>query len=182
MLELLTAPTAMRDAPDSNRPDPVLERLLRLRHENWARWVQEHWPEVRIADGVWSFQPLAGTPRLNAEACVTLGTLQPADVRVELLPGEPLPAGHPLQGGRPMFPVSALQNGRFRFAVNAPAHADDPARRWIVRVRPVRLLATVGDVAPVDGELREVPAETRRAGNRFGSRHERAQIAREVGA
>lgn len=177
MLDLLTARATTSPATIPDRPDPVLASLLRTRHENWAQWVSRHWAEVRVAEGIRALRWIAGSPRLNADACVTLGSLQPADVRVELLAAEPLPPGHPLRDGRMMFAVSALRNGRYRYAVNAPAAADDAAREWIVRVRPVRPLGVAGvaEAPPATQALRAAPVDDPRFGNQ-----RRASSAREV--
>lgn len=162
MLELTAAPTVPKTRPDPVPPVPLLSRLMLNRHENWARWVLRHWSEVAVLDGVESLEWIAGRPRLHAEVCLTLGTLQPADVRVELVPAEPLPDGHPLWHGRAMLSVACLQNGRCWFAVNAAADPDDAVRTWKVRVRPLRPLTGTADVSPLEYELEPVPAGTPR--------------------
>lgn len=132
------------------------------RHENWAAWLLSHWEEVGIVDGVRSLEWVAGRPRLHAEVSVVLGSLLPGDVRVELLPLEPLPDDHPLAHGRVMMRTARLRHERYWFALNTPAEPEDGERRWIVRVRPARSLVGIGDVAPVDLELDPVLAGSSR--------------------
>ena len=182
MLELMEAPSKAREAvdqrgPEFNAPSRVLHRL-----ENWGRWVLRHWREVQIDDGVFSSEQIAGRPRLHAEACISLGTLLPSDVRVELVPADPLPEGHPLWHGKAMFSVAALHNGRYWFAVNASADPADGERLWTVRVRPARPLIGFSEMPVVERSLDQVPAGTPRRRERreradFNLRREQAVSA-----
>jgi hypothetical protein len=146
----------VRDQPHSPAQIQPARRLSRL--ENWGRWVLRHWAEVAIEEGVFSREDIAGRPRLHAEACVILGPLCPADVRVELVPLEPLPDGHPLWHGKAMLSVAALRDGRCWFAVNTTADPADGDRRWTVRVRPARPLVGFSGAPGVARALERVPA------------------------
>ena len=122
-------------------PEPQAQARLTHQMENWAQWARHHWREVVISQAVCSLDWISSQPRLHARVCLSLGHLLPADIRVVLLPIEPLPANHPLAAGRPMFSIGAPTGGCHRFGVNARADAADSERRWLVRICPSRTFA-----------------------------------------
>ena len=161
MLEMTASPMTIADADDESLPAALTAQLMLRRTGNWARWLRRHWSEITILDAVCSLESIAGRPRLHAQVCVTLGHILPADVRVELLPAEPLTDGSPLARGRAMFSVAVQQNGRYWFAVNASADPEDDQREWVVRISPSRVDLAAG-IAPVLRSLDVVPAGTSR--------------------
>lgn len=155
-----TAPARISNE-DETLPASLTAQLLLRRTGNWTRWLHRHWSEISILHAVCSEEPVAGRPRLHAQVCVTLGHFTPADVRVELIPAEPLPPDHPLFDGRSMFGVSVDDNGRRWFAVNTRAASGDAERDWMVRISPSRPVRGV-EIHPVTRLLERVPAGTRR--------------------
>lgn len=145
------------------RVEPELETFARPspQTENWERWARRHWREVMIYHGVCTHAWISGRPRLHAKVCLSLGHLRPADIRVELLPVAPLPDGHPLSAGRPMFSIGALPEGRYLFGVNARAEAADSEREWLVRICPSRTFVAQ-EIPTLVRLLDRVPAGTPR--------------------
>jgi hypothetical protein len=166
MLEM--TPGAMTAPDDEALPASLTAQLMLRRTENWARWLRRHWSEITILDAVCSLEWVVGRPRLHAQVCVTLGHILPADVRVEFLPAEALSDGNRLVRGRAMFSVAVQQNGRYWFAVNAPADPNDDQREWVVRISPSRAEVAAG-IAPVLRSLDVVPAGASR--HSIGQRH-----------
>jgi hypothetical protein len=161
MFNLTGSSMTMVGGNDENLPAGLTAQLFLRRTGNWARWLRRHWSEVAIVDAVWSIESITGRPRLHAQVCVTLGHVLPADIRVELLPAQPLPAAHRLAHGRAMFSVTTRNNGSQWFAVNAPATPEDAEREWIVRISPSHAKA-VPEIAAIERKLEVVPSGTSR--------------------
>lgn len=91
------------------------------------------WPHVRV-ESVRLQTDGAGT---CARALVQLGGLTPADVRVELVPTDPIAgtAADPLDERR-MFSIQSLDNGCFVFDALIPATDTAKSHGWMIHVHP----------------------------------------------
>lgn len=124
-------------------PPPVELRLL------------EDWPDVRIDNVVTQLADHPGEPAANVRADVDLGSLLPADVRVELAAGEPSPDEQRTTPSR-LWSTRSYHNGRYAFEASVPAGVLERTGGCVVRVSP----AGAGDNVAVDPAVAEVAPPT----------------------
>ena len=122
-------------APSVRLPPPPVElRLL------------EHWPHVRIDCVATQLADHSGEHAAIVRADIDLGSLLPADVRVELAAGEPSPGEHRMTPSR-LWSTHSYHNGRYAFEASVPAGVLGRAAGCVVRVSPA---AGVSDNVAVD--------------------------------
>lgn len=91
------------------------------------------WEHVRV-ESVRLKTDAAGT---SAHALVQLGGLTPADVRVELVPADPIAGtASAALGERRMFSIQSLDNGCFVFDAVIPATETATSHSWMIHVHP----------------------------------------------
>lgn len=115
-------------------PPPVEPRLL------------GDWPRVRIDNVVTQLADHPGEHAANVRADVDLGSLLPADVKVELATGEPSPDEQRMTPSR-LWSTHSYHNGRYAFETSVPAGVLESAGGCVVRVSPA---AGAGDNVAVD--------------------------------
>jgi hypothetical protein len=107
-----------------NRKGRSPERLARLR---------SRWPEVAILEVDVDSRRVEGRPRRRVTAYLHLGALLPVDVAVFVTRGTD---GVPENARWPLFSVSTLCNGNYRYEGDLPARADDTDGEWTVYATP----------------------------------------------
>ncbi len=122
---------------------PVENRLL----EDWPH-VHIDNVETQLADhpGEHAAADRPDEHAANVRADVDLGGLLPADVRVELAPGEPSPDDQRMTPSR-LWSTHSYHNGRYAFEASVPAGVLERAGGCVVTVSPA---AGVGDSVAVD--------------------------------
>lgn len=104
-------------------PPPVELRLL------------EYWPDVRIDCVVTQLADHRGEHAAIVRADIDLGSLLPADVKVELSAGEPSPDEQLMTPSR-LWSTHSYHNGRYAFEASVPAGVLDRSGGCVVRVSP----------------------------------------------
>ena len=102
----------------------------------------------RITVGSIDVRPLheGDVPRASVEACVSLGTILPVDVRVELVPSA---TAHAADAHR-MFSAQAFDGGTCRFEVALPVAELERFPDWSVRVLPADWSGPYGNASPAE--------------------------------
>ncbi len=87
----------------------------------WMGWIRRHWPQVEILSGDAKRSTAPVGDRIEIEAEVFLGALQPTDVEVQIYAG-PIDSDGNVERGRilPMEPEASLGGGRHRYAGAIP--------------------------------------------------------------
>ena len=133
----------MNMTPKSDRPPPAAEELV--------RHLVGQWPRVRV-DHVTCRLSSGDATRVTVEACVHLGALLPADVRVALVPG--VKSGRPASPTPwPMSSVYSYHNDSYGYEVTVPASELGTTAECVVRVAPAPHLADAAAVHPVVGPV-----------------------------
>ena len=104
---------------------------------DWRLWIQTQWPRVRIV----SIDISEGGARAPSDArivhtCVHLGSLAPADVRVEMTSGDPAVANDPSAAAVRLWSVQSYGNGSFVFEAELPRAALAGVSSFSIRVVP----------------------------------------------
>jgi len=99
--------------------------------------VTGEWPRVRV-EGIDTHlrRERDGSDQVVVRACVYLGTLLPADVRVDLVAGPGQPGAATREVGCPLWSAQSYDNGVFVFEASVSAPAMERAAGFGVRVAP----------------------------------------------
>lgn len=155
----------MTDTQQSIAPRGAAARHAGMRDDDWAEWIRRRWPDVRIVQlGSAPGRGAAPSATITARACVHLGALTPADVRVEVVgrEGSHVADAAPTPPCRRLWSVRSYANGSFLFEGEVPrAMLEHPAGVDVrVRADPQRghtALAPVARPFPVPDRQGRAP-------------------------
>jgi hypothetical protein len=104
---------------------------------SWTRWIQAQWPQVRI-DDIDTLPARAGTPddARTLLVHVRLGSLTPADVRVEMTMGNATVARDPSSAAIRLGSTRSYGGGNFAFDAELPRAALAAPTGFSIRVVP----------------------------------------------
>jgi hypothetical protein len=101
----------------------------------WAAWVREQWSAVRVIL-VEATHLADAADRVRVRAVIHLGSLSPADVRVDAVAGAAEPAGDPAHRPSELWCAQSYRNGTFVFEGFAATEGDEEQPTLTARVRP----------------------------------------------